>query len=138
MRTTATSTAAKPSSTRRARGFTVVIMGAALTTCAVAGSGCGADPASALAAVETAKSAVAVTKWTVENVPPAIQAIAENFANSSSRNWGQPTHVYMSDDYYVFVFSTPESELRRGPPRMVVVDSLGRIERLQRMERGQL
>lgn len=140
MRNAATSTAAaKRHGTRQVGGFAAAVLVPVLTACGLAGSGCaGADPTTALAAAETAKTAVDAARTTAEAIPAAIQAVADTFANASSRNWGRPSQIYVTDDYYVFMYATPQIELRLGRPRMVVVDRVGRIERLQRMENGQL
>jgi len=92
-------------------------------------TGC-AEMAAAQAAVDTAKVAM-------DTVPSAIRAVADMaVVNNNKTDWGKPSAVHETKHRYVFFYPTPESELRQGRIRAVVVDKHSRAVRLLEKQKG--
>ena len=69
-------------------------------------------------------------------IPQGIKDAANNLLHGANLSPGKPSAVYFANGYYAFVY--PGGMFGTGRQRIVVVDSLGPIARLQKLERGEL
>jgi hypothetical protein len=56
--------------------------------------------------------------------------------NNNKTDWGKPSEVHVTKHRYVFFYPTPQSELRQGRIRAVVVEKDSRAVRLLEKQRG--
>jgi hypothetical protein len=110
---------------------------ALLATALLAGVCGGVTGCAEMAAAEAAANAVGTAKAALDTVPSAIRAVADMaVVNNNKTDWGKPSAVHVTKHRYVFFYPTPESELRQGRIRAVVVEKDSRAVRLLEKQRG--
>src|SRR4051794_26759723 len=79
-----------------------------------------------MAAVEAAKAAVdtagAVAQAASGAIPDTVQKTVDVFVAQNRPNWGRPSHIFVSQDQYILLYPTPDSERRQGHIRAIVVN----------------
>lgn len=109
---------------------------ALLATALLAGVCGGVTGCTQMAAADAASDVVGTAKAALDTVPSAIRAVADMAVTNSKTDWGKPSSVHVTKHRYVFFYPTPQSELRQGRIRAVVVDKQSRAARLLEMQKG--
>lgn len=66
-------------------------------------------------------------------IPQNVQDQANSMLRAKNLDWGKPKRVYIYDGLYIFVYSDT-GPFGPGKPKVVVVDSIGAIARLERLQ----
>ena len=84
--------------------------------------------------VEGIVGAIPAAAQAIADLPATVQSMADATVSSNHLNWGRPTVIYVTDDQYIVVYPTPQSDLRQGRVRMVVINRTTQLERLTRLQ----
>lgn len=104
----------------------------ALAALAGLAGGCGGVPEAIMGAQAAAVSA----QVAVEGVAASVRALATSFTSQNRLSWGNPEAIVVRDEAYYVVYPTPESEMRAGQPRVLIIRrDDGYIRRALRGER---
>ena len=89
------------------------------------------------AEMATAEAAANTAKVALDTIPAAIRAVADMaVVNNNKSDWGKPSSVHVNKHRYVFFYPTPQSELRQGHIRAVVVEKDSHAVRLLEKQNG--
>jgi hypothetical protein len=66
-------------------------------------------------------------------IPKGIQDQANGMLRARNLDWGKPKRVYLYDGLYIFVYSDT-GPFGPGKPKVLVVDTVGAIARLERLQ----
>jgi hypothetical protein len=95
-------------------------------------AGCGGVPETIMGAQATAASARAA----IDVAEMTVRGLIEAFTSQNQLDWGRPQAIVQRKDKVYVVYSTPESELRAGRPRVLIVNQKdGYVRRAIRGER---
>jgi hypothetical protein len=69
-------------------------------------------------------------------VPKPILDVVYRIVTLNKMNWGNPQAVYVVDGRYIFVYpSNSIPIIQKSQPRVIIVDSMSQVARLQRLEK---
>jgi hypothetical protein len=80
-------------------------------------AGCGGVPESIMGAQAAAVGAEAA----IQGAGAAIRSLAASFTTQNQLSWGNPRAIVVRDEAYYVVYPTPESEMRAGRPRVLII-----------------